>query len=175
MIKRYKLAALMFAAATVLGCESEPLQPVSLHNGDVQASRNANELPLRGTFTSNENFVIAFPNLFSSRSATGTAAQLGQYSATYTPVVDLLTGAAAGTFTIIAANGDELSGTFTGQGVPAGPDASNITEIFTITGGTGRFAAATGTIIIQRTLTFTGPTTASSVGSLSGTINLNQE
>jgi hypothetical protein len=166
-----KIAAVVFVAMALLGCESEPLNPTS--SNTLQASEGANGLPFRGTITANESFVIVGSNLLSSGTAEGTAAQLGRFSATYSPVVDLLTGAAAGTFNIIAANGDQLSGTFTGQGVPGEPGTSSITELVTIVGGTGRFANATGTFTIRRILTFTGPTTASSTGTFDGEINLN--
>jgi hypothetical protein len=169
-----KITAVVIAAGMVLGCESEPLEPTSSSYVTSQASENATNLPFRGTITANESFVIAGSTLISSGTADGTATQLGRFTATYYPIVDLLTGAATGTFTIIAANGDQLSGTFTGQGVPAGSGASSITEHMTITGGTGRFAAATGAFTIQRILTFTGPTAASSTGTFDGEISLNQ-
>jgi hypothetical protein len=46
---------------------------------------------------------------------------------------------------------------------------ATITETQTITGGTGRFAGASGTIIIERSANVV---TGVSSGSLSGTINL---
>jgi len=169
-----KITAVVIAAGMALGCESGPLDPTSSSDIATQASENATSLPFRGTINANESFVIAGTNLISSGTADGTAAQLGRFTATYSPTVDLLTGAATGAFTITAANGDQLSGTFTGQGVPAGAGASSITEDMTITGGTGRFAAATGTFTVQRILTFTGPTTASSTGTFDGEISLNR-
>ncbi len=47
----------------------------------------------------------------------------------------------------MAANGDELFSTFTGSGVFASPTAES-TQVNTITGGTGRFADASGTFTI---------------------------
>ena len=50
-----------------------------------------------------------------------------------------------GTLSLAAANGDEVHGTFTGQGSPA--DAAGFIRLsgtFTITGGAGRFGGASG-------------------------------
>jgi hypothetical protein len=48
-----------------------------------------------------------------------------------------------GTATIVAANGDQLTGDFTVTG-----DGQTQTVVVTITGGTGRFANATGTLTV---------------------------
>jgi hypothetical protein len=56
------------------------------------------------------------------------------------------TVAASGTSTIVAANGDQLSGTFTLAGPAPSLGVHQITIVMTITGGTGRFADATGTL-----------------------------
>jgi hypothetical protein len=49
----------------------------------------------------------------------------------------------SGTVTIVAANGDRLMGTFTGTGSSQAPRV-----VVTITGGTGRFASASGTLTV---------------------------
>jgi hypothetical protein len=49
-----------------------------------------------------------------------------------------------GTRTFVAANGDEVFSAVTGSGMST-PPSSESTETDTITGGTGRFAGATGT------------------------------
>lgn len=55
------------------------------------------------------------------------------------------TFAGSGTVTVRAANGDQLRGTFTVEGTPAGDE---VTVVITITGGTGRFADASGTLTV---------------------------
>ena len=67
-----------------------------------------------------------------------------------------------------AANGDAIATTVAGHAVVTFPLAA-ITETHTITGGTGRFAGASGTLIVERSLNL--PTLASS-GSIAGTISL---
>ena len=73
-----------------------------------------------------------------------------------------------GAFTLIAANGDSVSGTLTGQGTPLNGIVT-IVETATITKGTGRFADATGSFRIDRVA---NQTTLTSSGSFDGTINL---
>ena len=65
-----------------------------------------------------------------------------------------------------AANGDTVSGTFTGHAQP-GPLVS-ITEDATITAGTGRFAGATGSFVIDRVF---DPATRTTTGSFEGSIS----
>ena len=60
--------------------------------------------------------------------------------------MNVLDGTATGSYTFAAANGDQLFSTFTGLGMPAGGTMASITETLTITGGTGRFADASGTL-----------------------------
>jgi hypothetical protein len=99
----------------------------------------------------------------------GVASHLGRFTATLHGVVNLATGAGEGTFVLTAANGDQISGEFVGQATPtANPDLASIEERATITGGTGRFAGASGEFTIERTLNRPAGT---SLGTLDGTIN----
>ena len=82
--------------------------------------------------------------------------------------------ALAGNATIVAANGDELRSRFSGSGVltATGVDAIVVGEV---TGGTGRFDDATGTItdhVVLVTTSFNPPTvTSTATSSFSGTIS----
>jgi hypothetical protein len=78
---------------------------------------------------------------------TGRATQLGAYAYTANECFDPLSGTFAGAPTLIAANGDTIVGTYAGQ-VFATTDPNVITyeEELVISGGTGRFAEATGTL-----------------------------
>jgi hypothetical protein len=49
-----------------------------------------------------------------------------------------------GEFTLTAANGDQLFGTYEGDFLPLEPPLAAIDGAFTVTGGTGRFEGATG-------------------------------
>ena len=78
-----------------------------------------------------------------------------------------------GTFTIVAANGDEISGTYEGSGYYVAADQVHGDVTLVITGGTGRFAGATGTIDANFLETFDDPTwwSARVAWKLGGTVN----
>jgi hypothetical protein len=77
----------------------------------------------------------------------GHATKLGSYSGRYRECLDPATGAVTGgTFTLTAASGDKVFGTYSGQAVPTDdPDVVAYEDPGVITGGTGRFAGAGGT------------------------------
>ena len=58
--------------------------------------------------------------------------------------LDLVARTQRGERTLTAANGDEVHLTTVGTSAPAGPGLVSFTATFTIVGGTGRFANATG-------------------------------
>ena len=127
------------------------------------------QVPFNGSWVSNETYDVQFPVMFVHGTASGYATQLGRYTATYEEQVDLLTGSSVGVITVVAGNGDVIFATQTGQGDPTpDPDVFSIVEVSTITGGTGRFAGATGTFTIARLAHLS---TGDSSGSFSGTIS----
>lgn len=78
---------------------------------------------------------------------TGHAAYVGEYSGHYRECFDPATGIVAdGSFTLTTANGDTVFGTFTGQAVPDSGSGVHYDDPGVITGGTGRFADARGSI-----------------------------
>ena len=68
------------------------------------------QVRFNGSFTSNETYDVQFPVLF----VDGTAINV---PATYEEQVDLFTGSSLGAVTVVAANGDVIFATQTGQGV----------------------------------------------------------
>jgi hypothetical protein len=176
-----RIAILTLAAAGMLACNNESfnvgpqfgsrtLAPQTSGQNQAQATT---ELPFRGSLTTIETNVIAPPNLLADGTGQGTGTHLGRYTATFTAVVDLATGTSTGTITFTAANGDQLSATFLGVGEEIEPGVASLTEVATITGGTGRFAAATGTFTIRRIISFDSAGGASASGSFAGHITLN--
>lgn len=102
----------------------------------------------------------------------GHATHLGHFTQVGDATVDLLTGAARGTWTLIAANGDMLFLTMEAYGV----DPLNGVGSFTITGGTGRFAGATGSY--EQIIVFDsapGASDAAFTDTLTGTISLRNQ
>ena len=98
----------------------------------------------------------------------GIATHVGQFSFTYQVTVTLADGTAIGSANLIAANGDTVYTTIVGSSEPtATPGVVSITEINTITGGTGRFAEAQGSFTVERLL---NQATGFTSGSFHGTI-----
>jgi hypothetical protein len=65
--------------------------------------------------------------------------------------VNLANGTATGSAHLVAANGDSIDTTITGSSdLTTTPGFAIITEINTITGGTGRFAGAQGNFTVER-------------------------
>jgi hypothetical protein len=101
--------------------------------------------------------------------AEGNASHLGQFTLSAPHLVDRPTRTAAGSYEFTAANGDMLYADFTGQAAPTvTPGVLRIVEIATITGGTGRFAGATGSFTVERLYDIAAGTTT---GSFEGTIS----
>jgi hypothetical protein len=99
---------------------------------------------------------------------TGTGTHLGRFTYTADITVNSETGDGAGSVTWTAANGDEISSITAGQVVLEDFPNIGIKETQTITGGTGRFAGASGQIIVERSLDLlTGATTGSFTGPIS--------
>jgi hypothetical protein len=123
-------------------------------------------MPFKGTFEGTQTTTpLEPPRALVDGSATGEATHLGRFTVEFPHIVNFVTRTGDGTYTFTAANGDTLTADFTGQAQP-GPIVS-IVEVATITGGTGRFAAATGSFIVQRQF---DPASGTTRGSFEGTI-----
>ena len=127
------------------------------------------EVPFRGSVQAVETYDYQFPALFVDSSGSGNATHLGRFAATSEFEVDLLTLAGSGHARFVAANEDSVFTEVTGQAyLTEDPDFYSIVETYTITGGTGRFAGATGSFTVERLLnTVTGVTSGSFEGAIS--------
>ena len=85
-----------------------------------------------------------FPFSHQSTVAEGEATLIGHYTLAGNFVVDVRTGTATGVFTLTAANEDMLFLDMAGHAVPT--DLTRTVANFTVTGGTGRFEGATGSL-----------------------------
>jgi hypothetical protein len=109
------------------------------------------EVPFQGTFLGNDT-ISPGPSptaVLLSTNATGTGTHLGQLSFTQEFTINgalTYTGSARW----IAANGDIIYTTIVGTAIP-GDVVFTLTEIHTITGGTGRFSSAHGSFTVHRT------------------------
>ncbi len=108
------------------------------------------------------------PILVRQLQGTGTATHLGRFTVVGVLRLNLATASGTGTGSYTAANGDMLLVSVTGQAVVAAGIAT-VTENATVTGGTGRFEGATGTLtVVRRVVQATGVAT----GTIDGTITV---
>lgn len=148
--------ASLTTALLAAGC-GEPLSPVAptadalgtaaapawSHNGTL-------EVPFKGELEGTVTATPLSPGMANVLiDATGDGTQLGRFTLLGPHIVNFATRTGTGTFTFTAANGALLFASFTGQATGA-PPVISIVEHATITGGTGRFAGATGSFIARR-------------------------
>jgi hypothetical protein len=128
-------------------------------------------LPVKGSETG--TFKLLGPcesGMILEVTGTGQSTQLGDYSGHYRECFDPATGAVtSGTFTLTAANGDKVFGTFSGQALPTdNPNVVTYEDPGVITGGTGRFAHAIGNMTTSGLANLaTGEYTGTITGSVS--------
>ena len=124
-------------------------------------------VPFKGTIQQGQDVDIAGGpppiTVVVAASGTGTGTLVGQLSFTQVTTVNFANNTSAGSGQWIAANGDSIYTTVFGAHAVVDPTRGviTITEINTITGGTGRFAGAQGSFTVVRvanlvTLAFSG-------------------
>jgi hypothetical protein len=130
----------------------------------------AQEVPFKGTLDGVVTASPIAPPIFLVEiEGGGNAAHLGNFTVSVPHLVNRDTRLAEGTYEFTAANGDTLTAEFVGQSFPTDvPGVLYIVEVATITGGTGRFAGATGSFTVERLFDTAAGTT---VGSFDGTIS----
>jgi hypothetical protein len=107
------------------------------------------QVPLKGSLTIVPTpgipDVTNFPIRTQVRSITGQVSHLGRSEGMITQHINLLNLSFQGSFVLYAANGDSITGNVTGQlSTTSDPNVLEVSEMIFITGGTGRFAGATG-------------------------------
>ena len=100
-------------------------------------------------------------------SASGVASHIGHFTFAWQGEVTPDASGALGSVEFTAANADKIYGEFSGVATLIAPPMIWIEEDVTITGGTGRFADATGHLLMQRSIDIT---TDVSSGSFDGVI-----
>jgi hypothetical protein len=128
------------------------------------------ELLFKGSLQAVETNQLNFPILSVDAAGSGKATQLGRFTIHYQVEVNVLTLWGSGPTTLIAADGSRLFAEVSGQATQTGtPNVVTILATGTITGGTGRFAGASGSFTVERVL---DQTTGVTSGTISGTIVL---
>jgi hypothetical protein len=153
MTYAFRITLSLLSAFFIGACEDGPsTAPTAELAGAAAPSRERvpfkEEYRATGTIASSSR--CATGTLLVSLDGGGTGTQLGQYTIANSHCVDFQTGAfTGGTLVKTAANGDQLLGTYSGFGTIISPPTPvgrfQVTGTVVITGGTGRFAGATGT------------------------------
>ncbi len=129
----------------------------------------ADQVPFRGRLDGTVTVTVTTPPFASVLiEASGNATHLGHFTLEVPHHVNQATRVGAGTYMFTAANGDTLTADFTGLATLVQPGVLSIHETATITGGTGRFAGATGSFVADRTFY---PATGVTFGSFEGTVS----
>jgi hypothetical protein len=131
--KLMMLAGLVLAVAV--------LSPAS-----ASANAGGTDRPMKGTISATVSLNVLTGAM--TADGGGVATHLGEFTTSLEGTVTITpTGVlGSGTQTTMAANGDELTGTYT-LSTPGAPGVAHTTTIVTtVTGGTGRFSDASGTL-----------------------------
>ena len=130
----------------------------------------SDRVPFRGSLAGTATVTPLNPPIVAVRiEATGTATHLGRFTLEAPHTVNQATLTAVGTYLITAANGDTITANLAGTATMVNPpNVISITETATVTGGTGRFAGASGSIEVKRMF---NRATAVTTGTLEGWIS----
>jgi len=151
---------------TALERGASPLT-ASIGAGSAPGTASILETPFKGTLEGTVDFAIVGPALAHVViTASGVSTHLGRFTVEVPHDVDLSIAAGSGTYTFTAANGDRLIASFTGTADTSTP-IFVIEELATITGGTGRFANASGSFSVSRLYDTAAGTTR---GTFTGTV-----
>src|SRR5437763_16235505 len=154
-MKRYRFAASLALAVVALGLA-----------GPAAAAK---QVPFHGELEGDVTRTPVPPFVRVDVEAAGTATHLGHFALDIPHFVNTATRVATGSYQFTAANGDTLYAEFTAQAMPTEvPGVLYIEETATITGGTGRFAGATGSFTAER---WYDSGTGTTVGYFEGTIS----
>jgi hypothetical protein len=124
-------------------------------------------VPFKGVLEGTVTRSLPPPPIHVDIAGVGTATQLGLFTVDIPH--DVVPPNGVGSYHFVAANGDTLTATFTGVSAPADPGFLLIVETAIISGGTGRFAGASGAFVCERLFDIAGGTT---VGSFEGAISV---
>jgi hypothetical protein len=128
------------------------------------------EFRLKGSLEASQTMQVVFPTVYINLTGTGVASHVGRFTFQLQAELNIPTATGAGSARLVAADGSTLFMEGSGHGTPTDvPGVVLIVDTFTITGGTGRFAGASGNVIVERVL---NQATGVSSGTISGIIIL---
>jgi len=156
MLRRSFTASFALAALALLGLA-----------GPVAAGE---QVPFHGSYEGRftQAPIPGTPTALVAARGTGEATMLGHFSFDFPLTVNVVLQTGSGTYTFTAANGDEVFADVVAQSSLLPNGLRHVVEIGIITGGTGRFAGATGSFIGERLL---DRATGDVIGFFDGTIS----
>ncbi len=122
----------------------------------TEATTKMTRYPFQGSIQSTEAAVTVFPTMSVTGSGSGNATQLGAFAINYQVEISLLDLSSIESAEFIGTRGDSIRAEAVGQAVEnRTPGMLNVVDIYKITGGTGRFTGASGTITLNRLMSVT--------------------
>lgn len=152
MKKQIVILFTLFISFSLISCQKQDLAPSNESQLTAALTKSVSNvaqvgLPFKGSYTTSFEIIAPPPNQVQRVRGIGSASHLG--SSTFEAISNVTVTLpppfmVSGTRVITAANGDLLYTTFLGTSTPPvnGMNGADLQE--TITGGTGRFANATG-------------------------------
>jgi hypothetical protein len=164
MKKQISVLLAAFASLYFISCQKEAVDPLEETNISRAASFMQDNkmseagVPFKGSYNVTAVVLQGPPNIIQNVSGAGIASHLGKSTfeaVSYVTVSFPPPFTVTGSRTITAANGDKIFTTFTGTSTPVvdGKNGADLQE--TITGGTGRFANASGSFTTKARNDFT--------------------
>ncbi|HEY0678873.1 MAG TPA: hypothetical protein VGD17_11345 [Chitinophagaceae bacterium] len=148
MKKLLSFAFALVSVASLISCQKD----VATTNDPIPEliSGNGNQsVPFNGSYTTSAQILNPPPMMRQQIIGHGQAPHLGKSTFVAISNVNFTVPPPfpiSGTCVWTAANGDEFYSSFVGTATPTGQGTNNVVMTHTITGGTGRFSDATGTI-----------------------------
>lgn len=119
-------------------------------------SAQTTRLAFQGSMESSEAYSTILPTRYVTANGSGESPQLGHFTVSYHTEVNLLDLSEAESVELTGSYGDSLQAKGTGQAIEdRTPGMYNVVEVYTITGGTGRFSGASGTFTLKRLVSVT--------------------
>ena len=148
--------------AVLFGCDGSSVTSPSAESSPTSVASASRPRPWKESYQASGTITrdvtrCPDPQLLVTLTGGGTATHIGRYTIINSHCVDPTTGdLTAGTFVKTAANGDQIFGSYVGSSIvlqePAPVGIFSVNGTITFTGGTGRFAGATGTTNMSGTL-----------------------
>jgi hypothetical protein len=160
LLTTFKCAAMPALFATALLCAT----PAATAGGQV---------PFKAVFNTEAESTVNFPIASVHVVGEGHATHLGRsVTETTDQLVNLLTGAGTATYKFVGADGSALNVSFAFQAIPLPSQPGfSLPGNWTVVGGTGRFAGASGSGTADGTVIFTSETTGLGHFTMNGTIS----